>query len=247
MKPPKTRLDLLLVDKGLARSHTQAQALILAGQVRVKGQIVLKAGTLLGNDAELTLHSLPRYVSRGGDKLEGALEDFHLSPRGRIGLDVGSSTGGFTDCLLQQGAVLVHAIDVGKAQMIQSIKKDPRVRLREKTHILSVTPETLVPPPDLAVIDVSFISLKKVLPKVGSLLALNGEIIALVKPQFEVGPKLLKKGVVKSPAIQEKAVKDLIQFCIEKEFQFLGQSPSKLKGAKGNQEYFLYLRKRQNP
>lgn len=237
---PKVRIDTLLVERGLAPTRTKAQALLLAGQVSVAGEPVTKAGQLVPSDADVTVGLLQKYVSRGGDKLEGALDDFHVDPSGLVWLDVGASTGGCTDCLLQRGARFVHAIDVGTAQLHDALKKDPRVRSSEQTHILEVE-GPLDPPPTLCVIDVSFISLKKVLPKVATLLPAGAAILALVKPQFEVGPKNLKKGVVRSDAVREACLDELRQFVSAGGFLYRGASPSRLKGPKGNQEYFFHL------
>ncbi len=208
----------------------------------MKDTIVLKVGTRIPVDAAVSLIAPPRFVSRGGDKLAGALTDLAVSPNGRVCIDVGSSTGGFTDCLLQAGAQFVTAVDVGRGQLIESIKKHPRVKSFEETHILHFGSSQMERKPDLAVIDVSFISLKKILPHIKTLVSSNGEILALVKPQFEVGSRFLKKGVVKSVEVQKQAVDDIVHFALDQGFTYLGQSMSKLKGPKGNQEYFIHLK-----
>jgi len=215
----------------------------MAGQVRVEGMARIKSGNTVPRSAQIEILSPQKYVSRGGLKLEGALEDFNLDPGGLICLDVGSSTGGFTDCLLQKGARLVYAVDVGKAQLDIKIKSHPKVHSFEGIHILRVTSKEIEKAPELAVVDVSFISLKKVLPHILQLMGPKATLVAMVKPQFEVGPKNLKKGVVRSEEIQKRAVEAVAQFAKEKSCDVLGQTPARIKGPKGNQEYFLYLRK----
>lgn len=230
------------MERNLAPSRAKAQALIMAGQVVVDGVPVLKVGALVSSANKIALESGPKYVSRGGDKLEGALIDFIYSPKGLVCLDVGASTGGFTDCLLKHGAALVHAIDVGRAQLVDSMKKHPRVRSQEEKHILDVKPGELDPPPAMAVVDVSFISIKKVLLKLIELLPKDADVIGLVKPQFEVGAKHLRKGVVKSDEVRIGAVQDVVEFAKRNGFTYLSQTLSKLKGPKGNQEYFIHLK-----
>jgi 23S rRNA (cytidine1920-2'-O)/16S rRNA (cytidine1409-2'-O)-methyltransferase len=235
-------LDQILLDKGLVPTRSKAQALILAGQVKVDGLVVQKVGQLVPPLKSVELIAPQKYVSRGGIKLEGALQDFEISPQGIVCLDVGASTGGFTDCLLQHGATLVYAVDVGRAQIDDALKKDSRVKSMEERHILDLRPDELDPKPRLAVIDVSFISLKRILEHVANLLQKPAVILAMVKPQFEVGPQKLKKGVVRSDADQKEAVDQIIRFAQEKGMEVVGTSPSKLKGPKGNQEYFLFLK-----
>jgi len=230
------------VETGLVESRTKAQALIMAGQVKVKDHPVTKVGTTVTGLEKIEIEKGSRYVSRGGEKLEGALQDFGVFPQGQRCLDVGSSTGGFTDCLLQHGAKHIFAIDVGRGQMVDPVRSDPRVTLHEKTHICDVDPALFTPQPALAVVDVSFISLKKVLPKLLPIVEKGGTLLVLFKPQFEVGPKHLKKGIVKSEDVTQMALRDMIQFIVETGFEYLGQSASHLKGAKGNQEYFLFLK-----
>jgi len=235
---------VLLQNRGLAASRTKAQALILAGVVQVGGKIVSKPGTPVIEDSRIEIIKPQLYVSRGGEKLAGALDDFHLNPAGLICLDVGASTGGFTDCLLQRGAQKVIAVDVGKGQLMDSLRRDARVVSMEKTHILELDPASLERKPGLITVDVSFISLKRVLPKVKMLLPEGGTILALVKPQFEVGAKFLKKGVVRDEEIQKQAVREIIEFAKTLDLECVGQAPSKLKGPKGNQEYFILLKSR---
>jgi 23S rRNA (cytidine1920-2'-O)/16S rRNA (cytidine1409-2'-O)-methyltransferase len=215
--------------------------MILAGQVRVDGETITKVGQQVQLEKRIDLIAGPRYVSRGGEKLEGALRDLQLSPSGRVGMDVGSSTGGFTDCLLQNGAVKVYAIDVGRAQLADALKKDTRVLSMEETHIRDVAPEQLDPKPSFVTIDVSFISLTQVLPPVRALTPAGSIVLAMVKPQFEVGPKFLRKGVVVSDEVRTQAVDRVIEFAKREGFYYHGQALSRLKGPKGNQEIFLHL------
>lgn len=231
-----------MVDRGLASTRTKAQALIMAGQVRINGEVFQKVGTLVPLERKIELVAGPKYVSRGGDKLEGALEDFQLSPENLVCLDVGASTGGFTDCLLQRGALKVFSVDVGKGQIDVSICQHPKVVSWEETHILHVLPEQLEPKPTFGVIDVSFISLKNILSHVKTLLAGGSTLVAMVKPQFEVGPKFLKKGVVRTDEVRLAAVEDVIQFAKKEGFYYLEQTPARIKGPKGNQEHFILLK-----
>ena len=214
----------------------------MAGQVRVGDAIVRKIGTQVPLDQPIALIAGPKYVSRGGEKLEGALDDFQLSPEGRVCIDVGASTGGFTDCLLQRGAAQVIAVDVGKGQLDISLRNDPRVISLEETHILHLGADRFGSRPTFGVIDASFISLKNILAHVKSLMAEGGTLLAMVKPQFEVGPKLLKKGVVRTEEARVAAVEDVIQFAKQQGFHYLSQAPAKIKGPKGNQEYFIHLK-----
>jgi 23S rRNA (cytidine1920-2'-O)/16S rRNA (cytidine1409-2'-O)-methyltransferase len=245
-KSSKERLDKLLVDKGLCETRSQAQSMVLAGNVLVAGQRVDKPGTLFPPTAEITLKEMPKYVSRGGLKLEQALSDFEISVEGRIAVDVGASTGGFTDCLLQHGATFVHAVDVGYGQLDWKLRQDSRVKVWEKTHINTLTLEQLDPAPTVAVVDVSFISLKKVLPHV--VRCLQGPsfaIIALVKPQFEYkdycAPKGFK-GVVTDSADLETILLGVIQGLAEElpMLCFTGIAESPIQGPKGNREFLLY-------
>ncbi|HSP79270.1 MAG TPA: TlyA family RNA methyltransferase [Myxococcaceae bacterium] len=241
MKPRKERLDVLVVERGLAESRTKAQALILAGQVVVDDQRVDKPGTLVPVEAELRLKGevLP-YVSRGGLKLKGALERFGLDVRGKVAADIGASTGGFTDCLLQEGATRVHAIDVGYGQLHEKLRKDPRVRSRERVNARYLTEEELPEPVDVVVIDVSFISLTQVLPAVLPFLQPGGVLVALVKPQFEVGPeKVGKGGVVKEPAFRQEAIDTISAFVREKGLTVRGVVDSPVPGPAGNVEALL--------
>lgn len=239
----KQRLDLLLVEQGLADSRTKAQALIMSGQVYVAGQKTDKAGALFetGTAVEVRGSACP-YVSRGGLKLEKALRDFGVDPNGFVCSDSGASTGGFTDCLLQHGARKVFAIDVGYGQLAWSIRSDPRVVTMERTNVRYVTPEDLGEPLDLSVVDVSFISLKIVLPAIRELLKPTGQVLCLIKPQFEAGKeKVGKKGVVRDPAVHREVLDAFVQLAHSLDFTILGLTFSPVKGPEGNIEFLGHL------
>ena len=235
----KIRVDLLLVEKGLAPSRHRAAALIMAGRVLAGGKRISKAGDLIADDAKLAVAVEANFVSRGGVKLAGALTSFRLDPSGLLCLDIGASTGGFTDCLLQNGARKVYAVDVGYGQLDAKLRSDPRVVVIEKTNVryLKKLPE----PFDLAVIDVSFISLTKILPAVIQQMAPGGRIVPLVKPQFELSPKEVKKGVVRDDALRQKAVDAVKKFAGSIGLKILGEVDSVLAGPKGNREVFIHL------
>lgn len=238
----KTRLDQLLVVRGLAKSRAQAQALIMAGRVRLAGRVAAKAGSLVPEDAQLQLKEAPLFVSRGGEKLAAALDHFHVSPRGKIALDAGASTGGFTQALLARGAARVYAVDVGYGQLDPSLRRDPRVVVRERTNIRLLPRKDIPEPIDLATLDLSFISLTLVLPKILEFLRPGGEILALVKPQFEVGKgQVGKGGVVRDLGLQQEAVQRVAAAAGALGLQVSPGFASPLKGPKGNQEYFLHL------
>jgi len=237
----KTRLDLLLVERGLAPSRSQAQRLVMAGQVRLNGEIAHKASQPVDPSAGLSVEARPRFVSRGGDKLEAALEVFEVRVREAVCADVGASTGGFTDCLLQRGAARVYAIDVGRGQLHWSLRQDPRVISMEKTNARTL--ERLPEPISLATVDVSFISLGLILPRVVGWLAPDGEVVALVKPQFEAGRKQVGRGgVVRSTAVHRQVLGKVIEMAAELSLGAHGLLPSPLAGPKGNLEYLLWLR-----
>lgn len=241
MKLKKERLDVLVVERGLAESRTKAQALILAGQVVVGDQRVDKPGALVLVESELRLKGevLP-YVSRGGLKLKGAMDRFGLDVTGRVGADIGASTGGFTDCLLQHGAVRVHAIDVGYGQLHEKLRKDPRVRSRERVNARYLTEEDLPEKVGVVVIDVSFISLTQVLPSVLTFLSPGGLLVALVKPQFEVGPdRVGKGGVVRDPVARQDAIDTVTAFVREQGLSVRGLMDSPVPGPAGNVEALL--------
>lgn len=244
-KPGKTRLDVLLVERGLADSRERAQALLLAGSVRVNGQKMEKAGSRVAIDSRVELAgSGPRYASRGGEKLEGALEDFQISPDGKVCLDVGSSTGGFTDCLLQKGAKRVYAVDVTARQMDWKLQQDSRVALIEK-NARYLKSEDLPEAASLVVMDVSFISAAKVIPAVAAVAAPQADLLILVKPQFELEREDVgKRGIVREPGLHEKAVERVKKAAKEAGLEVEGAQPSRLKGAEGNQEFFLHARRR---
>ena len=238
----KARLDRLLVDRGLAPSRERAQRLIMAGEVLVGEQVVSKPGTEVPADAPVRLRTAPSvWVSRGGEKLAGALDAFALVLTGRVVLDVGASTGGFTDVCLRRGARRVLAVDVGYGQLAWALRQDPRVVVIERTNARTLEPAMLPDVPEVAVVDVSFISLALVLPAVARVLAPEGEIVALVKPQFEVGKgEVGKGGVVRDPA-QRAAVVERVRGVMERlRFTVRGERESDLPGPKGNREVFLW-------
>ena len=237
---PKIRLDVLLVERGLADSRAKAQALIMAGQVRVNDQVTLKPATSVQPEATLTVDSGPRYVSRGGEKLEGALTEFAIDVTGMTCADVGSSTGGFTDCLLQHGAVKVYAIDVGKGILHWKLRNDPRVVVMEETNARFV--ESLPEPVDLVTIDASFISLKVLLPVIRKWKMVSG-VIALIKPQFEAGKKEVSRGdgVIRDPEIHRQVLLDVLTYAKAEGFGLKGLVRSSLLGPKGNTEFLLWM------
>ena len=239
----RRRLDLLLVERGLCASRQEASRLILAGKVRTAGGRIEKPGTLLSIEAPLEIASPPHpFVSRGGVKLRHALDAFHLDPCGRVCLDVGASTGGFTDCLLQAGARLVIAVDVGYGQLAARLREDPRVHVLERTNIRYVDASRLPARPDLATIDVSFISLGLVLPVVVPLLDPPREIVALVKPQFEVGKgRVGKRGVVRDPTQHRAVLERLARVAAELSLRVSGIVASPLLGPMGNREFLMHL------
>lgn len=236
----KKRLDVLLVERGLFETRTKAQAALMAGQVLLDGKPAPKPGTPVADDCELDVLTPSPYVSRGGLKLEAALDHWkEIVIKDRVCLDVGASTGGFTDCLLQRGAAKVYAYDVGTAQLHDKLKKDPRVVSRERTHAKDMKPEWFSPRPTLAVIDVSFISLTQVLPWTLPLLEGSWEVLALVKPQFELEPKLVPKGVARDEAARKQAL-DKVRSAMQKYVEDVFECP--VHGPKGNIETFLRLR-----
>lgn len=239
----KERLDILLVQRGLVQSRERAKTTIMAGLVLVDGQKVDKAGTMVKPEAELrVLGSALPYVSRGGLKLEKAIKEFGVSCQGKVAADIGASTGGFTDCMLQNGAVKVFAIDVGYGQLAWSLRTDARVVNMERTNVRSVTPEQLGEPVELASIDVAFISLAKVLPTVKELLHPVGEIVALIKPQFEAGrEKVGKKGVVRDAAVHEEVIRRVVALARELALIPRALTYSPVKGPEGNIEYLIWL------
>lgn len=241
----KERLDVLLVSRGLASSREKAKAVIMAGQVYVKGQKEDKAGTMFDSQVEIEVRGAAlKYVSRGGLKLEKAMQQFGVTLEGKVCMDVGASTGGFTDCMLQNGAVKVYSVDVGHGQLDWRLRNDPRVVCMEKTNIRYVTPKDIEEAPSFVSIDVSFISLTKVLGPVRELMTAEGEIVCLIKPQFEAGrEKVGKKGVVRDPKVHEEVIEKVVSFARELHFEAKALEFSPIKGPEGNIEYLLWLKK----
>jgi len=242
-KKKKVRIDALLVERGLAPSRTRAQALLMAGKVFVGGRRVDKPGTPVDPDGPIEVTEDLPYVSRGGVKLEGALAAFGVEVRGLTAVDVGSSTGGFTDCLLKRGARRVYAIDVGRGLLDAGLRADARVTVMEGLNVRHMTPEDLPEKADLAVVDVSFISLEKVLPAVAGFVRPGSMVLALVKPQFEVGRREVGKGgIVRDPAKHAAVLERIKGFCSGLGLEAVGSVESPIKGAKGNREFWLCLR-----
>ena len=243
-KIERKRLDVLLVERGLAESSRKAQAMILAGEVEVEQQRADKAGLILPQTAHIEVHSRQqKYASRGGMKLEGALEDFHVSTTDKTCLDIGASTGGFTDCLLQNGAKRVYALDVNTDQLAWRLRGDPRV-LRIEKNARELVAQDLPEPVDLVVADVSFISVIKILAGAAACAKAGADLLILVKPQFELEREDVGKGgIVREKALHEKAVASVRKAVEAAGLQVLGVAPSRLPGAEGNQEYFLHARK----
>lgn len=241
----KERLDVLLVKRNLAESREKAKAIIMAGNVFVEDEREDKAGTTFPDDVKIEIkgHTL-KYVSRGGLKLEKAMENFDVSVEGKVCTDVGSSTGGFTDCMLQNGAVKVFAIDVGRGQLDWKLRQDERVVCMEKTNIRYVTPEDIGQPVDFSSIDVSFISLTKVLEPIRNYLTREGEIVALIKPQFEAGrEKVGKKGVVRERSTHHEVIEKVAEYANSIGFEIKNIDFSPIKGPEGNIEYLIHLKK----
>jgi len=241
----KTRLDVLLLDRGLAPSRERARALILAGQVSVDGQVVSKAGAPVAADARVDLSSPDHpYVGRGGIKLAGALDAFEINPSGRRALDIGASTGGFTDVLLQRGAERVIALDVGRGQLDWRLRNDPRVLVREGVNARVLTRDDVPHDVSLVTIDVAFISLRHILPALPPFLDRPADVVALVKPQFEAGrDEVGKHGLVTDPAVHEAVIARVTDAALACGFARAGMTPSPIAGATGNQEFFLHLTK----
>jgi 23S rRNA (cytidine1920-2'-O)/16S rRNA (cytidine1409-2'-O)-methyltransferase len=238
----KQRLDQVLVERGLVESRQRAQALISAGQVRLDGVVANQADQRVPDAAAVEVASRSRFVGRGGEKLNGALDDLSVDPNGRVCLDAGASTGGFTDALLQRGARLVYAIDVGYGQLAWRLRQDERVVVMERTNIRDLA-ELSGPAPDLAVGDLSFISLRLVVPAIRRLLAPGGEMLMMLKPQFELGKgRVGKGGVVRSQDDRDEALAGFTEWAVAEGLTVLGASASHVVGAKGNQEYFVHMR-----
>ena len=243
----KKRLDVLLVERGLATSREKAKAMIMAGEVLVDNEREDKAGSMFPEEVEIVLKGKPLpYVSRGGLKLEKAMKNFDLTLDGKVCMDVGASTGGFTDCMLQNGAVKVYSVDVGHGQLDWKLRNDPRVVCMERTNIRYVVTEDIEERPSFVSIDVSFISLTKVLLPVRNLMEENGEIAALIKPQFEAGrEKVGKKGVVRDPAVHKEVIEMVISYAKSISFGVRHLEFSPIKGPEGNIEYLVHLKKTQ--
>lgn len=239
----KSRLDIHLVEHGFFSSREQAQRAIMAGEVRVGETIVDKASVKVSDDAAVSVQAPSPYVGRGGVKLEGALRHFGISVVGLTALDIGASTGGFTDCLLQEGAKKVYAIDVGHGQLAWKIRNDPRVVAREKLNARFLGPADVPEPIDLCVIDVSFISLTLILPNAFELVTPNGVILALIKPQFELqASDVARGGIVRDPALHERARNKIRDFVVNAGHTVIGLAPSAITGMDGNQEFFVCVR-----
>jgi len=242
MVAQRRRLDQALVERGLVASRERAQAMVRAGLVRVAGVTMGEPDQMVTADEAIEVAGTSPYVSRGGEKLAAALDAFAIDPSGRTAIDVGASTGGFTDVLLQRGAARVIAVDVGYGQLAWGLRQDPRVTVMERINIRYL--DRLPVPADLAVIDVSFISLRLVLPRVRELLSAPGDVVALVKPQFEVGKGAVGKGgVVRDPEQHRAVVSELSLFADEIGYAVAGEMPSPIVGAKGNREFLLYLKR----
>jgi 23S rRNA (cytidine1920-2'-O)/16S rRNA (cytidine1409-2'-O)-methyltransferase len=245
VKHPKQRLDQLLVLRGLAPTRARAQALLLAGSVRVNGARIDKAGTLVAEDAEVLVVGADHpYVSRGGVKLAGALDAFGLDVRGLSCLDIGASTGGFSDCLLQRGAAHVVAVDVGYGQLAHKLRIDPRVAVLERTNARLLEPEAIGGQADLTVVDASFIGLEKLMAAIARCTRPGGALVALVKPQFEVGREEASrtKGVVRDDAVRARAIEAAVASVHDAGFRILAQADAAIPGPKGNREAFVYGR-----
>jgi 23S rRNA (cytidine1920-2'-O)/16S rRNA (cytidine1409-2'-O)-methyltransferase len=242
----RTRLDVALIERGLVPSRERARALILAGQVRVDGQVVSKAGAPVAPDARVELDAPDHpYVGRGGIKLAHALEAFAINPAGRHALDIGASTGGFTDVLLQRGAASVIALDVGRGQLDWRLRTDPRVLVREGVNARSLTSDDVPHEVDLVTIDVAFISLRHILAALPRVIAPDADVVALVKPQFEAGrDEVGKHGVVTDPAVHDAVIARVTAEAAASGLRRVGMTPSPITGATGNREFFLHLRAR---
>jgi 23S rRNA (cytidine1920-2'-O)/16S rRNA (cytidine1409-2'-O)-methyltransferase len=243
--PKKLRLDQLLVGKGLFPSREQARRAVMAGDVRIGTRIAVKPSELLDEEAAISIKPMRKYVGRGALKLEGALDYFKIDVREKTALDIGASTGGFTDCLLQRGAEKVYAVDVGYGQLDWKLRTDPRVIVLEKINARTLSREHIPESVDLCVIDVSFISLTLILPNAFKLVSSNGVILALIKPQFELQPaEVGKGGIVRDPDLHLKAWDKIVAFVAQMGQLVTGIVPSAIKGTDGNQEFFACIRKR---
>lgn len=243
----KMRLDQLLLEKGLAESRQKAKALIMEGVVLLNKERADKAGAMVSPEAEITIKKPLRYVSRGGLKLEKALQNYPISLKDKICLDIGASTGGFTDCMLQNGAAKVYAVDVGYGQLAWKLRQDPRVIQHERTNARYLTKEMIPEPIDFFSVDVSFISLTKILPVALPFLKEDGSAVILIKPQFEAGrDQVGKKGVVRDPKVHRSVVESMYDFCKLQNCSVAGIDYSPIQGPQGNIEYLFWLNKKEN-
>ena len=244
-KGKKARIDQTLVERGFFASRERAQRAIMAGEVRVGDRVFAKAAELIEIDAPISIVQPPQFASRGALKLGGALDFFGVEVKGKTALDIGSSTGGFTDCLLQRGAAKLFAVDVGHGQLAWKLRNDPRVTVLEKVNARFLSRDDIPEVADLCVIDVSFISLTLILPRAFELIAPEGMILALIKPQFELQRKDVGRGgIVRGPALHEKAQQKIVKFVEEANYHVVGLVPSTITGTDGNQEFFICIRKR---
>jgi len=244
-KAKRARIDQTLVERGFFASRERAQRAIMAGEVRVGDRVFAKAAELIEIDAPISIVQPPQFASRGALKLGGALDFFGVEVKGKTALDIGSSTGGFTDCLLQRGAAKLFAVDVGHGQLAWKLRNDPRVTVMEKVNARFLSREDIPEVADLCVIDVSFISLTLILPRAFELIAPEAMILALIKPQFELQRKDVGRGgIVRGPALHEKAQQKIVKFVEEANYHVVGLVPSTITGTDGNQEFFICIRKR---
>jgi 23S rRNA (cytidine1920-2'-O)/16S rRNA (cytidine1409-2'-O)-methyltransferase len=241
----KARIDQTLVERGFFESRERAQRSIMAGEVRVGDQVITKPAVMVDVEAAISVAESPQFVGRGATKLSGALDFFRIDVREKVGLDIGASTGGFTDCLLQRGAAKVFAVDVGRGQLAWKIRNEPRVVVLEKVNARFLSREEIPQLVDVCVIDVSFISLTLILPRAFELIIPDGVILALIKPQFELQRKDVGRGgIVREPALHEKAQQKIVNFVEKTDYRVVGLAPSAITGTDGNQEFFICIRKR---
>ena len=241
----KARIDQALVERGFFESRERAQRAIMAGEIRVGDRVFAKAAELVDLDAAISVSRAPQFVGRGALKLGGALDSFGIDVAGKVALDIGASTGGFTDCLLQRGAAKVYSVDVGHGQLAWKLRNDPRVIVIEKVNARFLSREHVPEDVDLCVVDVSFISLTLILPRAFELITENGVIVALIKPQFELQREDVGRGgIVREAALHEKAQQKIVKFVEEAKYHVVGLVPSPITGTDGNQEFFICIRKR---
>jgi 23S rRNA (cytidine1920-2'-O)/16S rRNA (cytidine1409-2'-O)-methyltransferase len=242
-KTKKKRLDILVFEKGFAETRTKAQAFIMGGSVFVNNQVQYKPSVLVADEDIIEIKNINPYVSRGGLKLESALRAFNIDVKGYICLDIGASTGGFTDCMLQKGAVKVYSVDVGSGQLHYKLRNDKRVINIENVNFRYFDDALLKDKVDFTTIDISFISLDKILPTVYKTICENGSVLAMIKPQFELEPSEIKKGVVRDEKLRQKAISKIKNFALNLGFKIISEVDSELKGLKGNLEHFVLLEK----